>query len=196
MKLLRVLQEHEFDPVGASTSIKVDVRVITATNQDLVEKVRLGTFRHDLYYRLNVVRLIIPPLRERRDDMPLLVEHFLEKISAKFQREFTGISPQVMDLFMRHPWPGNVRELEHAIEHAAVLCTSGMISVEHLPQDLLNFIPPESPAAQPSPQLDAGMSLEEALEKCGGNKAKAARLLGVSRCTIYRRMNESPPSDR
>ena len=196
MRLLRVLQEHEFDPVGASTPIRVDVRVIAATNQDLVEKVRLGVFRHDLYYRLNVVRLIIPPLRERRDDMPLLVEHFLEKFSLKFKRAFTGVSPQVMDLFMHYPWPGNVRELEHAIEHAAVLCSSGMISMEHLPQDILDYTPLEGPAVQLFPQLDAAMSLEEALEKSGGNKAKAARLLGVSRCTIYRRMNESPLPER
>ncbi|NVN91011.1 MAG: sigma-54-dependent Fis family transcriptional regulator [Desulfuromonadales bacterium] len=192
MRLLRVLQEQEFEPVGASTPIKVDVRVVAATNQDLVEKVRLGIFRHDLYYRLNVVRLIIPPLRERRDDIPLLTEHFLNKFGIKFQRPFTGVSPQVMDLFMHHPWPGNVRELEHAIEHAAVLCPSGMISVEHLPQDFINEICDENPSEQPTPLPVSGMSLDEALKQAGGNKAKAARLLGVSRCTIYRWINENP----
>jgi len=192
MRLLRVLQEQEFEPVGASTPIKVDVRVIAATNQDLAEKVRLGTFRHDLYYRLNVVRLIIPPLRERRDDIPLLVEHFLEKFSAKFGRLLTGVSQEVMELFMRHAWPGNVRELEHVIEHGAILCSSGTVSVEHLPQDLLGYIHHERPPVQNSLPSDLKMTLEEALARAGGNKAKAARLLGVSRCTVYRWLGDSP----
>jgi len=192
MRLLRVLQEQEFEPVGASTPIKVDVRVIAATNQDLAEKVRLGTFRHDLYYRLNVVRLIIPPLKERRDDIPLLVEHFLEKFGTKFERLFTGVSQEAMELLMRHAWPGNVRELEHVLEHAAILCPSGIISVEHLPQDFLGYIHQERPQVQNSPPLNLKMALEEALTKAGGNKAKAARLLGVSRCTVYRWLNDFP----
>ena len=188
MRLMRVLQEQEFEPVGASTTIKVDVRVIAATNQDLAEKVRLGTFRHDLYYRLNVVRLIIPPLRERCDDIPLLVEHFLEKFREKFQRPFTGVSQKVMQLFIRRPWPGNVRELEHVVEHAAILCSSGIISVEHLPQDFLNYVHHDRSEEQNFPPAELQMTLEEALKKAGGNKAKAARLLGVSRCTIYRKL--------
>ncbi len=192
MRLLRVLQEQEFEPVGASTPIKVDVRVIAATNQDLAEKVRLGTFRNDLYYRLNVVRLIISPLRERRDDIPLLVEHFLEKFSAKFGRVLTGVSQEVMELFMHHPWPGNVRELEHVIEHAAILCSSGIVSVEHLPQDLLGYIHHERSPVQNFLPADLKMTLEEALARAGGNKAKAARLLGVSRCTVYRWLGDSP----
>lgn len=192
MRLLRVLQEQEFEPVGASAPVKIDARVIAATNQDLVEKVRQGAFRHDLYYRLNVVRLIIPPLRERRDDMQLLVEHFLEKYRVKFQRSFTAVSQEVMDLFMRHDWPGNVRELEHLLEHAAILCPGGVIGAEHLSQDFLDPLRHGRGAGQPLCSSDPRLSLEAALEKAGGNKAKAARLLGVSRCTVYRWLDERP----
>jgi len=193
MRLLRVLQEQEFEQVGDSTPIKVDVRVIAATNQDLAEKVRLGTFRHDLYYRLNVVRLIIPPLRDRRDDIPLLVEHFLGKFSQKFKKQFVAVSHEVMELFMRHPWSGNVRELEHTIEHSSILCPSAAISVDYLPQDFVAAIPFQRPESTSPPALDEELSLETALKRAGGNKAKAARLLGVSRCTLYRKLQESPP---
>jgi PAS domain S-box-containing protein len=193
MRLLRVLQEQEFEQVGDTTPIKVDVRVIAATNQDLAEKVRLGTFRHDLFYRLNVVRLIIPPLRERKDDIPLLVEHFLDKFSQKFKRPFTAVSREVMELFMRHSWPGNVRELEHIMEHASVLCPSTVIAAENLPQDFIAEVghyKQEERVEQPV--ASQKITLEEALEMTGGNKAKAARLLGVSRCTIYRKLSDNP----
>jgi PAS domain S-box-containing protein len=193
MRLLRVLQEHEFERVGDATPIRVYVRVVAATNQDLAEKVRLGTFRHDLYYRLNVVRLIIPPLRDRLDDIPLLVEHFLEKFSRKFHKSLAAVSREVMELFMRHSWPGNVRELEHIIEHAAILCSSTILSREHLPQDFINSVRDEPVEQTDAPVRDQKLTLEEALKRAGGNKAKAARLLGVSRCTIYRKLQESPP---
>jgi len=192
MRLLRVLQEQEFEAVGDSTPIKVDVRVLAATNQDLAEKVRLGTFRHDLFYRLNVVRLIIPPLRDRLDDIPLLVNHFLEKFNLKFQRSFNAVSREVMDLFIRHSWPGNVRELEHTIEHAAILCPSTVIAVENLPQDFINSVRHDLHEQTVDSDCSQKMTLEEALTKAGGNKAKAARLLGVSRCTIYRKLQENP----
>jgi len=188
MRLLRVLQEQEFEPVGDSTPIKVDVRVLAATNQDLAEKVRLGTFRHDLFYRLNVVRLIIPPLRDRQDDIPLLTKHFLEKFNQKFQRSFVAVSREAMELFMRHSWPGNVRELEHTIEHAAILCPSPIISVEHLPQDFINSVRHDRPEKPAEHAPGKPNTIEEALKIAGGNKAKAARLLGVSRCTIYRKL--------
>jgi len=193
MRLLRVLQEQEFELVGDSAPIKVDVRVIAATNQDLVEKVRLGTFRHDLYYRLNVVRLIIPPLRDRLDDIPLLVEHFLEKLSQKFERSFSAVSREVMELFLFHSWPGNVRELEHTLEHAAILCPATIISVEHLPQDFLNAVSHDRPDEKPNIVPVQQITLEEALKKTGGNKAKAARLLGVNRSTVYRKLQQILP---
>ncbi|MBT1070537.1 sigma-54-dependent Fis family transcriptional regulator [Pelotalea chapellei] len=192
MRLLRVLQEQEFEPVGDSNSIKVDVRVIAATNQDLAEKVRLGTFRSDLYYRLNVVRLIIPPLKDRRDDIPLLVEHFLEKFSRKFKRPLSAVSRDVLELFMHHSWPGNVRELEHTLEHAAILCPSTVLSVEDLPQDFISAVRHHPHDEVPDSAFEKQLTLAEALEKAGGNKAKAARLLGVSRCTIYRKLQEDP----
>jgi transcriptional regulator with PAS, ATPase and Fis domain len=192
MRLMRVLQEQEFEPVGDSNSIKVDVRVIAATNQDLAEKVQLGTFRHDLYYRLNVVRLIIPPLRDRLDDIPLLVTHFLEKFSQKFQRSLSAVSRETIELFMNHSWPGNVRELEHTIEHAAILCPSDVISVQDLPEDFCTALRHHHTESIILPPSGNDLTLEDALEKAGGNKAKAARLLGVSRCTIYRKLQENP----
>lgn len=190
MRLLRVLQEQEFERVGDSSPIKVDVRVIAATNQNLAEKVKLGTFRHDLYYRLNVVRLIVPPLRERSDDIPLLTTHFLEKFSRKFKKPLSAVSNEVMKLFMRHNWPGNVRELEHTIEHAAILSRSDIVSVQELPVDFISSVRHEWPEEITASVQDQKMSYEEALEKAGGNKAKAARMLGVSRCTIYRKLKK------
>jgi Response regulator containing CheY-like receiver, AAA-type ATPase, and DNA-binding domains len=192
MRLLRVLQEQEFELVGDSTPIKVDVRVIAATNQDLVKKVRLGTFRHDLYFRLNVVRLVIPPLRDRADDIRLLVGHFLDKFNQKFKKNLTNVSHEVIELFMRHNWPGNVRELEHTIEHAAILCPSTIISVKDLPQDFCSTALHIRHSYSPDILPDRKITIEEALVKSEGNKAKAARLLGVSRSTIYRKLQENP----
>ena len=188
MRLLRVLQEQEFEPVGDSTTVKVDVRVIAATNQDLAEKVRLGTFRHDLYYRLNVVRLVVPPLRERTDDLPLLVEHFLEKFSRKFKKRLDVVTDEVMASFRRHGWPGNVRELEHVLEHAAILSRSNVISVQDLPQDFAAATLHRRQESAPAQE----MTLAAALEKAEGNKAKAARILGVSRNTVYRKLQADP----
>ena len=190
MRLLRVLQENEFEQVGDSATIKVNVRVIAATNQDLAEKVRLGTFRHDLFYRLNVVRLIIPPLRDRRDDIPLLISHFLDKFSRKFSKQIKAADQEVTGLFQIYSWPGNIRELEHVIEHASVLTTSTLLSRDVLPQDFLNAVTSPSPGTVHNvlPAAPA-MSFEDALRTTGGNKAKAARLLGVSRSTIYNKLN-------
>jgi PAS domain S-box-containing protein len=187
LRLLRVLQEREFERVGDSRPIKVDARVIAATNQNLSEKVRCGTFREDLYYRLNVVKLVIPPLRERLDDLPILTEHFLKKFGMRFNKRFSSVSSEVERIFKEYPWPGNVRELEHTLEHACIICRGHHITAEHLPGDFLKTTPVPS-----LPLVEAGTlsddSLLQALEKAGGNKAKAARILGVSRRTIYRRM--------
>lgn len=194
MRLLRVLQESEFERVGESTPIKVDVRIIAATNQNLADKVGQGTFRQDLFYRLNVVRLVLPALRERLDDLELLVAHFIAKFNVKFGRDITGVSSDVMAVFRRHDWPGNVRELEHAIEHASILCTSDIISLSDLPQDLLDALrsrgagPVDVPADSPSPR--PRLTLEEALAMTGGNKSRAADLLGISRRTVYRHLEE------
>ncbi|MDR3578493.1 MAG: sigma-54-dependent Fis family transcriptional regulator [Oryzomonas sp.] len=193
MRLLRVLQEHEFEKVGDANPIKVDVRVIAATNQDLAEKVRMGTFRQDLYYRLNVIRLVIPPLRDRKDDIPLLVEHFLNKFSQKFNRPVCTAAQEAMELLMRYSWPGNVRELEHVIEYATVFSSSTIITEKNLPQDLIvSLLHNRTDEVRP-PMVQNIMSIEAALEKAGGNKAKAARLLGLSRSTLYRMLHDPPP---
>ncbi len=191
MRLLRVLQEREFERVGDTTPIKVDVRVIAATNQDLAEKVRQGTFRQDLYFRLNVVRLELPPLRDRSDDIPLLAAHFLKKFNIHFGRYIRDFSDEVMALFMRYEWPGNVRELEHAIEHACILCRSDVISLADLPRDLLAGKEggPDEAATKPS-RSDRNLTLEEALAMADGNKSQAARLLGISRRTVYRHLSD------
>lgn len=191
MRLLRVLQEREFERVGESTSIKVDVRIVAATNQSLAEKVRLGTFRQDLYYRLNVVNLNLPPLRDRSDDLELLVAHFISAFNSKLSTSITGVSDDVMNVFRSYGWPGNVRELEHALEHACVLCKTSIVTINDLPQELLNGAPPHAPYTSifPTPPACAAKpSLAEALAASDGNKARAARLLGISRMTLYRQL--------
>lgn len=188
MRLLRVLQELVIERVGDSTPIKVDVRVIAATNQDLAEKVRNGSFRQDLFYRLNVVRLVLPPLRERGDDVMLLAEHFLGQFSARFGRSIRAFSGDVVEFLRSHDWPGNVRELEHVIEHACILCRSDVITMADLPADLLEGRASSPRAVDPSADVvaDSPLTLEQALALTDGNKSRAARLLGISRRTIYR----------
>lgn len=197
IRLLRVLQEREFEQVGDSTTIKVDVRVLAATHQDLTELVRQGKFREDLYYRLHVIKLSVPPLRERMEDLPLLIELFLERYSLLFRKTISGISDAAMALLRAHTWPGNVRELQHVLEHACVLSCSSLIDTDLLPLDLTTpqarQLPPESAAAgaEPLPSSLAGQ-IAEALIKSGGNKSKAAHLLGISRRTIYRHLENLP----
>ncbi|MDD2540825.1 MAG: sigma-54-dependent Fis family transcriptional regulator [Desulfuromonadaceae bacterium] len=198
MRLLRVLQESEFERVGESSSIKVDVRIVAATNQSLADMVSQGTFRQDLYYRLNVIRIELPPLRERLDDLELLVAHFIAYFNNKLSKVVTAVSENVMSLFRSYSWPGNVRELEHVIEHACILCKATIITVSDLPQDLLGSMsqPIASKNTQshslPLPSTPAvKLSLAEALSVSGGNKARAARLLGISRMTLYRQLEGS-----
>ncbi|MCB2190293.1 MAG: sigma 54-interacting transcriptional regulator [Deltaproteobacteria bacterium] len=190
IKLLRVLQEKEIERVGENRPRKVNVRILAATNRDLAELVRQGSFREDLYYRLDVVPLHMPSLAERREDLPLLVEHFMAQAAAKSGKEITGMSPEAFDLLDAYPWPGNVRELRHAVEYACVLCSGGLITPEHLPPKLRQAV-----AARPSASSQAGkrmaqrQELIEALRQCGGNKSKAAEMLGVCRATIWNRIN-------
>ncbi len=185
--LLRVLQEKEFERVGESRPLKVDLRIIAATNKNLQEKVSRGEFREDLYYRLKVVEIPLPPLRERKEDIPLLSEHFLKQFSEKFHKEIRTISEEVERIFMNYSWPGNVRELQHALEHASILCKQDTVTADLLPSQVA--FPGETGAALKV----AGKGIDEksirvALEKTGGNKAKAARVLGVDRKTLYRNM--------
>ena len=190
LKLLRVLQEKEFERVGESTPQKVDVRVIASTNKDLKEKVRRGEFRQDLYYRLKVVEVSLPPLRERLEDLPLLVDHFCRSFNDRFKKNIEGISSEVLGRFMDYPWPGNVRELEHVMEHAFVLCYGGVITLEHLPPEIRDYERTEKMAGQeiPTQGSNGAQEILDALNKAHWNKTKAARLLGISRRTIYRKI--------
>jgi len=188
LRLLRVLQEKVFERVGDSTPIKVDLRVIAATNQDLTEKVRLGEFREDLYYRLKVVEIVVPPLRDRMDDIPVLVDHFIQKFNIRFKKNIEGISEGVKKIFLAYQWPGNVRELEHTLEHAFVLCRQNTIAQEHLPAHFGEISTRQASAINGN-EVDPEAVLE-ALRKSGGNKAKAARLLGINVRTIFRKIEK------
>jgi PAS domain S-box-containing protein len=189
LKLLRVLQEKEFERVGDSTTIKVDVRVVAATNQDLSKKVRNGDFREDLYYRLNVMKINLPPLRERQEDIVLLVNYFLNNFNKKFNKEIKAISTDVQKLFMHYPWPGNVRELEHTLEHAFILCSEPIIRLDHLPPELKNYDEYADPYLKDN-IADDSQALIQALEKTAWNKTKAAQMLGISRRSLYRKIKE------
>ena len=200
LKLLRVLQEKTFERVGDSTTYPVDVRVIAATNCDLKKKVSLGEFREDLYYRLKVLEIALPPLRERREDIPLLINHFLTLFNKSYNKSIEGISQDALRIFMIYPWPGNVRELQHAIEHAFVLCNSPTITLEHLPVEIKDYSLQEVPAPADRPKISALQppDILQALVKTGWNKAKAARLLGISRPTLYQliHLHNLRPSDQ
>lgn len=188
LQLLRVLQEREFERVGDSNPIKIDVRVIAATNQNLREKVKRGEFREDLYYRLKVVEMCLPPLRDRKEDIPLLVKHFVKKFNKKLNKEIAAISADVQKIFMNYTWPGNIRELEHTMEHAFILCHQNIITAEHLP---LNFKDTAQSNKTPSEDTEEeSQSIIQALEQALWNKAKAARLLGMSRRTLYRKIRD------
>ncbi|MEI6127860.1 MAG: sigma 54-interacting transcriptional regulator, partial [Pseudomonadota bacterium] len=189
LKLLRVLQEKVCERVGDSLPMKVDVRVLAATNRDLQKKVLKGEFREDLYYRLKVVKIALPALRDRLADIPLLVEHFCARFNRSFNKNISGISPEVMKAFMKYTWPGNIRELEHALEHAFVVCHEPLITCEHLPQEIMDYGRGKRSAFE-APGLCASPDIIEALKTSGGNKAKAARALGMSRQTLYRKMKE------
>jgi transcriptional regulator with PAS, ATPase and Fis domain len=187
LKLLRVLEEREFERVGSSAPNKVDVRLIAATNRNLLEKVGNGELREDLYYRLKVIEIKLPPLRDRREDIPLLVEHFRNGFNAKFKKNIEGISADVLKAFLKCPWRGNVRELEHIMEHAFVLCNRNVITFDNLPSDFVTAPETVRHSALESVEADS-QGILEALEKTAWNKAKAARLLGIDRVTLYRKI--------
>jgi PAS domain S-box-containing protein len=191
LKLLRVLQEKEFERVGESIPQRVDVRVIACTNKDLKEKVRRGEFRQDLYYRLKVVEILLPPLRERLEDLPLLVDHYCHIFNERFKKSIEGISNEVLGRFMEYPWPGNVRELEHVMEHAFVLCHGGVITLEHLPLEIRDYEGSQKMAVQEirTQESNGAQEILNALNKVHWNKTKAARLLGISRRTVHRKIH-------
>ncbi len=188
VKLLRFLDEKKYERVGDVKTLDADVRIVTATNADLLKKVKAGLFREDLYYRLRVMPIHLPPLRERTEDIPLLVQHFCRGFSRTFNKKISGASNEVLRLFMEYQWPGNVRELEHALEHGALLCPGGEICLEHLPKDLLFHSDHSSPGKHCGRTRIDRQALVQALKAADGNKSAAARKLGISRRTIYRKL--------
>jgi len=189
LRLLRVLQEREFERVGGSKPVKVDVRVVAATNRNLAEKIKTGEFREDLYYRLKVVELNLPPLRERLEDIPLLTDHFIREFNRKFDKNIKAVSDEVHSLFLAYHWPGNIRELKHTLEHAFVVCRQGAITTRHLPPYLSEGIKTKSFSTSVS-KADERQFILDALKKHSWNKAKAARMLGFSRLTMYRKIEK------
>ncbi len=193
IKLLRILQEGEFERVGGNKTIKVNIRIIAASNRDLQEGVKRGIFREDLYYRLNVVNIKLPALRDRRDDIPFLVNFFIEKYNQKYHMKVKGISQKAMNLLTDYEWTGNVRELENTIESILVINSPGVIDIQHLPQEFRDF--KEKPEVVP---IKIGTPLEEVekemliqtLRATKGNKRKAAKLLGINVRTIHRKIEE------
>ncbi|MEO8288450.1 MAG: sigma-54 dependent transcriptional regulator [Chloroflexota bacterium] len=197
-KLLRVLQEREFERVGGSLPIKVDTRVIAATNKNLETEVEAGRFREDLYYRLNVIRIAMPPLRERKDDVPLLVEHFLDKHRYSPAAPAARISEEAMQALVRHDWPGNVRELENTIQRAVVMSQGGVITSHHIllsnfsdkqMMDIGRLVRESTPLAEILGQVEK-MSLSEALQVSDGDRNEAARMLSLDKATLYEKLQE------
>ncbi len=201
VKLLRVLQEQSFERVGGEKPIKVDVRILSATNRDLKQMIAKGRFRDDLYYRLCVVPICLPPLRERPDGLALLVNYLLEEINRDADGKRLGISAEAMNLLLRYDWPGNIRELKNALQFASIHCTHGQILPEHLPPEI-RLKTPELRQGEERPLLPGRRefrkkklnrdSLLDALEKTRGNKLQAAKILGVGRATLYRFLKEHP----
>jgi len=189
VKLLRVLQEQQFERVGGESPVSVDVRVLSATNQDLRRLMERKLFRRDLYYRLCVLPISVPPLRERRLDIPMLVEHFIELVAKQSGRPMLIPSTQALDVLTRYSWPGNVRQLRNALEYAYVKCHSGTIGIEHLPAEVTE----EDSYIRNKPGPACKVSKDRvllALAQCKGNKREAAKLLGIGRATLYRYLAE------
>jgi transcriptional regulator with PAS, ATPase and Fis domain len=194
VKLLRVLQEKEFEPLGATSPRKTDVRIIAATNKDLSKLIREGKFRDDLFYRLNVVKIELPSLSQRREDIPLLIGAFVQKFNAKMGKQIVGVSDQALRLLLKHDYPGNIRELENIIEHAFVLCKGNRIDLDCLPKEPIEGqeeMPPSAPLKEETLFGRAEAEIvEQTLKKYGGNRAKTAQALGIDRTTLWRKMKK------
>lgn len=195
VKLLRVLQDGEFQRVGSSDTIKVDVRIIAATNKNLQELVNKGPFRPDLYYRLNVFPIMVPPLRERKEDIPLLVSHFIEKSNASMNKQIKGVTPQAMALLIAYSWSGNVRELENMIQRMMVITKGGVLNVEDIPPEIQGKMGEPRGMAEglkgitrESSEIVEKKAILDALSKTGGNVTQSAKTLGISRATLQNKM--------
>lgn len=193
VKLLRLLQQREYEPLGSTEPIRADIRVVAATNRDLRSLVASGKFRDDLYFRLAVVRFDLPPLVNRREDVPYLVDHFIKKNNARRGKNIVSVSPEVMSILLRYDFPGNIRELENIIEYCFVVCRGSIIQREHLPGELQEQTPTPS---SPTPEVDDPVAdavderarIREALAATNGNRSQAAQRLGIDRTTLWRKM--------
>ncbi len=181
-KILRVLQAREFEPVGSNRTQKVDVRIITATNRDLEKMVREGLFRDDLYYRLNVFQLVLPPLRERLEDLPVLADFFLKRYGKKNRREVITLAPETLQAFRRYSWPGNIRELENVIERGVIVCQGNLLTREDLPASLQlqgEWLAAGGEGEPGLPELERQL-ISRTLERVAGQRRQAAEILGIS----------------
>jgi Nif-specific regulatory protein len=191
VKLLRFLQESEFERVGGTRTIRVDVRIISATNKDLEQLVREEKFREDLFYRLKVVTIDVPPLRERREDIPLIVDYQFKRFARIHNKQIKGISPEVMKLIKSYDWPGNIRELMNCLESAVVMSVGDEITVDSLPPFLTMKQSQDSRGRSPKNLSEVEKNtILEVLKKTRGNKAEAARVLGIGLRTLYRKLNQ------
>ncbi|MBN2243997.1 MAG: sigma 54-interacting transcriptional regulator [Acidobacteria bacterium] len=201
VRLLRVLQERTYEPLGSVDSVRADVRIIAATNKDLKQLVHQGKFRQDLYYRIRVVQIDVPTLKERREDIPLLADHFIAAYNLLHDREIAGLSKEALSLLMNHDFPGNVRELQNILEHAFVLCRSGMIEPRHFPPDLTRSAAREliDPGQRMNLKTVEKSLIQEALLRHRGNRTLAARDLGINLSTLYRKIQrlgiDTPATD-
>jgi len=192
VRLLRVLQERTYEPLGATRSEEADVRVIVATNKDLAEEVRRGRFREDLYYRVNVMRVELPPLRRRKEDIPFLVEQFVARFNGLQQKSIQGIAVEALSLLMAYDWPGNIRELENVIERAFILCNEGLIGISHLPGELTahELIAGVDADVRFAHDILDAQAIRGALERNAFNRLAAARELGIHKTTLFRRIKK------
>ena len=190
VRLLRVLQDRCFEPLGSSQSVPTEARIIAATNRDLAALVKRGEFREDLFYRINVVRLDLPPLRQRKEDIPLLINHFISRFNHMQAKDIDGVSNEVLSLLMAHQWPGNVRELENVIERAFVVCTGPEIEIACLPEELTGVERPAVPQEDMASarRMSEAQTILNALKRNHFNRAAAARELGIHKTTLYRKM--------
>jgi transcriptional regulator with PAS, ATPase and Fis domain len=192
-KLLRVLQQRTIEPLGDTRSIPVDVRIVTATNKDLPQMVRDGTFREDLYYRVKILSIVMPPLRNRRRDIPLLCEHFIGRFNSRFKKNISGISGKAMDILLTYDYPGNIRELENIIEHAFIFCKTDLVEPEHLPPEITTD---KNETGRAVNSLDdvrnfsdmERMFIRKILNETGGNREKAAEKMKIHKVTLYRKL--------
>ena len=197
-RLLRVLQEKSFEPLGSTRTVKTNVRILAATNKHLLDEVEAGRFRRDLFYRVNVVQIYLPPLRERKEDIPLIADSFIHRMNLVSGKSITGLSPGAIRAFMEYDWPGNIRELENAIEHAFILCEDGLIFRDHLPDSMpIPGGPGDGPAIGKTLDQIEGKAIYDALVRHDWNRSAASRELGVDKTTIWRkckRLGLKPPA--